>query len=398
MAKKSPVKHPKTKVTRASRPVSVQPMRFAHPFFDTVPPEQRGAQGSFGTRMLSVIQGTLHPIPPLKGSGLMALSDVIGKAGSDAIASANGITIHIAGDTGVPATDHETLQVVVADAMAKDYDPAHPETSPAFFLHLGDVIYGPGLNSYLDQFYSPYIHYPGKIVAIPGNHDGESTAKINDFQKYFCAANQTVPPIAGSIFRQTMTQPGVYWCLDAPFVQIVGLYSNSAENPGFISGTTIGQAQKQWLVKTLGTLKAARDKGVRKALLFATHHPPFSSGGHSGSTGMLADIDDACTKAGIMPDAFLSGHAHSIQRYTRTVQLAGRSIQITYLVSGCGGHGGQIVAPVPKQKTGNPVYEFSYQGWGYTTLHITPTQMTITSHGVDASSSKVIDSVSIRLG
>jgi hypothetical protein len=372
-------------------------MRFAHPFFDTAPPEQRTAQGSFGTRMLDVIQGTLHPIPPVKGRGLLALSDVIGRTGSDAIAAQKEITIHVAGDTGVPETDHETLQVAVADAMAKDYDPAHPEKSPAFFLHLGDVIYGPGQNSYLDQFYRPYMHYPGKIVAIPGNHDGETTAKINDFRKYFCAAKQVVPPIAGSIFRQTMTQPGVYWCLDAPFVQIIGLYSNTAENPGFISGPTIGQAQKLWLVRTLGTIKAARDRGVRKALIFAAHHPPFSSGGHSGSTGMLSDIDDACTKAGIVPDAFFSGHAHSIQRYTRTVQLAGRSIQIPYIVTGCGGHGGQTVEPVPIHKSGNPVYEFSYKGWGYTALHITPNQMTITSHGVDPSSSQVIDTVSVRL-
>jgi len=163
---------------------------------------------------------------------MMVLADIIGKAGSDAIAAAHQITIHVAGDTGVPATDHETNQVIVADEMAKDYDPAHPETSPAFFLHVGDVIYGPGQNSYLDQFYNPYMHYPGKIVAIPGNHDGESDAKIKDFQKYFCAATQAVPPIAGSIFRQTLTQPGVYWCLDAPFVQIVGLYSNSAKTRG----------------------------------------------------------------------------------------------------------------------------------------------------------------------
>ena len=397
MAESSKAKSSKTKRTQASRLRSTQVIRFAHPFFDTVPPEKRTKQGSFGRRMLEHIQGTLHPIPPVKGNGMMVLADIIGKAGSDAIAAAHQITIHVAGDTGVPATDHETNQVIVADEMAKDYDPAHPETSPAFFLHVGDVIYGPGQNSYLDQFYNPYMHYPGKIVAIPGNHDGESDAKIKDFQKYFCAATQAVPPIAGSIFRQTLTQPGVYWCLDAPFVQIIGLYSNSAENPGFISGSTIGQAQKTWLVSTLKTLKAARDKGVRKALIFATHHPPFSSGGHSGSTGMLADIDDACTKAGIMPDAFFSGHAHSIQRYTRTVQSAGRSIPIPYVVTGCGGHGGQRVDPVPTNKSGNPVYEFSYEGWGYTTLQITANAMKITSHGVDAQTSRVIDTTSINL-
>jgi hypothetical protein len=398
MAQSTRVKASTTKRIQGSRLNSTQAIRFAHPFYDTVHPEQREKQGSSGHRMLEHIQGTLRPIPGLRGNGMMTLAEVIGKAGSDAIGAANRITIHVAGDTGVPETDHETNQVVVADAMAKEYDPAHPETSPAFFLHVGDVIYGPGQNSYVDQFYRPYMHYPGKILAIPGNHDGESDAKIKDFQKYFCAAKQALPPIAGSIFRQTMTQPGVYWCLDAPFVQIIGLYSNSAENPGFISGPTIGQAQKTWLVSTLKTIKAARKNGPRKALLFATHHPPFSSGGHSGSAGMLADIDDACTKAGIMPDAFFSGHAHSIQRYTRTVQFAGRAIPIPYIVTGCGGHGGQSVDPVPKVRGGNPLYEFSYKGWGYTTVEITANKMTITSHGVDPSATKVIDSVSVHLG
>jgi hypothetical protein len=394
-ARRATPRKSKKKTTPASK--AAQPIRFAHPFFDTARPEQRAKAGPFGQRMLDHIQGTLNPIPPLRGNGLLSLADVIGKAGSDAIAASNQITIHVAGDTGVPETDHETKQVLVADAMAKDYDPAHPETSPAFFLHVGDVIYGPAPNSYLDQFYRPNMHYPGKIVAIPGNHDGESAAKIGDFQKYFCSAAQVVPPIAGSIFRQTMTEPGVYWCLDAPFLQIIGLYSNSAENPGFISGPSIGQAQKQWLVKTLSSLRAARAGGLRKALIIITHHPPFSSGGHSGSAQMLADIDDACTKAGIMPDAFFSGHAHSIQRYTRTVQFGGRSLRIPYVVTGCAGHGGQTVAPAPANKTGNPEFDFSYEGWGYTKLQVTANALKISSYGVDVQGAKLIDAYSAYL-
>ena len=35
--------------------------------------------------------------------------------------------------------------------------------------------------------------------------------------------------------------------MDAPFVDIIGLYSNCAENPGYISGGVIGQAQKNWV-------------------------------------------------------------------------------------------------------------------------------------------------------
>ena len=49
---------------------------------------------------------------------------------------------------------------------------------------------------------------------------------------------------------------------------------------------------------------------------------------------MLADIDSACTAAGVWPHAVFSGHAHNYQRYTRTVN----SMQIPFLVAGCGGH------------------------------------------------------------
>jgi Calcineurin-like phosphoesterase len=349
-------------------------LRFAHPYFTPTPVNERG-------RMLDHIKGTLHPIPALKGDGKMNLADIIGKSGEQAILASGKIIMHLAGDTGVPEIDHETRQVMVADAMAMDYNAADPAGSPAFFLHLGDVIYGPNPNSFLDQFYRPYMHYPGKIIAIPGNHDGESIEKMAAFQKYFCAATATVPPIAGSIFRQTMTQPGVFWFLDAPFVQIIGLYSNSAENPGFISGATPGQEQKQWLVETLKAVKASRPGNGRKALLFATHHPPYSSGGHSGSTEMLADIDDACNQAGIMPDAFFSGHAHSIQRYTRSVAFGGKTLSIPYIVSGCGGHGDQNVAS-PKSG-GNPTYDFAYKGWGYTRIEVTSQALGIKSFSVD---------------
>ena len=174
-----------SKTTAAAGKVSPQPLRFAHPYFTTIPPAQRKLGKGFGQRMTDYIQGTLSPIPAVKGNSTFTLADVIGQAGSDGIAAAGQIVIHIAGDTGVPEGDTETKQVLVANAMSRDYNAASPHTSPAFFLHVGDVIYGAAPNSYLNEFYRPYVHYPGKIVAIPGNHDGESAAKIADFQTYF---------------------------------------------------------------------------------------------------------------------------------------------------------------------------------------------------------------------
>ena len=373
-------------------------LRFAHPFYTPTPPEARASIPKHGKRMLDHIQATLHPIPGIKrNNGQWSLDEIIGKSGADAIAATGKITIHLTGDTGVPETHSETNQVLVAEAMAHDYQVDAPEKSPAFFLHLGDVIYGQNQTAYLDQFYRPYMHYPGKIIAIPGNHDGDFDFKMAEFQKYFCASSQTVPPIANSIFRQTMNQPGAFWRLDAPFVQIVGLYSNAAENPGFISGPKIGNKQKDWLIATLKALKKSRDAGTRKALLFATHHPPYSSGGHSGSAEMLRDIDDACNQANIMPDAFFSGHAHSIQYYTRTVQFGNQTLKTPYIVSGCGGHGGQPVSPDVGVTKGDHKYEFAHKGWGYTKAEITTGSLTITSYSVDGESVKEIHGVPVPL-
>ena len=52
---------------------------------------------------------------------------------------------------------------------------------------------------------------------------------------------------------------------------------------------------------------------------------------------MLAEIDSICQQAGIMPDMYLSGHAHSYQRYTRDVSFGGRTMEIPYVVAGTGG-------------------------------------------------------------
>jgi len=65
--------------------------------------------------------------------------------------------------------------------------------------------------------------------------------------------------------------------------------------------------------------------------LIAVHHPPFSyaptpkagggDGNHLGNTLMLREIDTICKAQGVYPHAFLSGHAHNYQRYTRKLSL-----------------------------------------------------------------------------
>ncbi|PYU27387.1 MAG: hypothetical protein DMG32_07280 [Acidobacteria bacterium] len=210
---------------------SSQPLRFAHPFYTSQPVAARKPVPGVGTRLVDHIKGNLEPIPAPTRTPSMTLADIIGTQGSKDIENSGAIRFHAVGDTGRSAN---SPQGDVAQAMQVDFDVSKPASSPAFFLHLGDVIYGPYKDQqYRPEFYEPYVHYPGKIIAIAGNHDGEvfpqtDPKTLNAFLANFCASSQKVPPIAGTIYRETMNQPGVYWMLDAPFVQIVGMYSNAA--------------------------------------------------------------------------------------------------------------------------------------------------------------------------
>jgi len=397
------------KRARAPRRTSAsQPLRFAHPFFTTTPISQRPVHPKFGQRLTDYIKGNLETIPAPKRPPLMTLSDIIGATATQEIQNTSSVSFHAVGDTGRSA---DSPQGYVAEAMAKDFkDVSKPAECPAFFFHLGDVIYGHDkVQSYRREFYEPYVHYPGKIIAIPGNHDGETfpgsdPTTLQAFQANFCAPSQSVPTIAGTIFRQTMNQPAVYWQLNAPFVDIVGLYSNAAENPGFISGQIPGQAQKTWLIGCLRKIKAQRNAGVCKALVFASHHPPYSVGGHSGSSDMLADIDDACNQAGIMPDLYLSGHSHSYQRYSRQLNFGGRSLNIPYIVAGTGGINDQTVPQATGQVTsdsnGQHTYLQSYRGYGYLLVQATKQGLTVNFNAVDEQTRQIasgVDHVTINV-
>jgi hypothetical protein len=348
----------------------------------------------------------LGPIPAPKGNPMMDLKDIIGQPGTDEIQHAGAIKFHATGDTGRPGGAN-TEQEQVAEAMTGDYDPAAGARNPALLLHLGDVIYGHDkAQLYRDEFYRPYMKYPGKIVAIPGNHDGETFAgtdpvPLKEFLSNFCASTAVVPSTAADvrIFRETMTQPGVYWMLSTPFANIIGLYSNIAEGPGNLLGASGDDQQIKWLTKTLTNLKQAGD---RKALVIATHHPSFSSGGHSGSPDMLAQIDKACNDAGMAPHAMLAGHSHTYQRYTRTARVGGANVQIPCLVAGCGGHAASAVTAANGQQMGETVFEKSLKGYGYLLMTATAAQVSIemidTTDGVKRPFDKVtVDVASHRV-
>jgi hypothetical protein len=385
-----------------------EPLRFAHPFVTTIPISKRKSIAGLGVRMTDHIKKKLEQIPKPKREPTMLLSDVIGKAGVADIETTKSITFHALGDSG-NETSH--MPELIAEAMATDYNTSKPGNSPAFFCHLGDIIYYKNTDEgYHSQFYAPYKNYPGKIISVPGNHDGElfkydgtstgQTKSLEEFQKNFCQPTPGVPPAAGTIFREMVSQPAVYWVLQGPFVDIIGLYSNVAENPGYISTAEIGDSQKKWLVKTLTAIQKDRaQKGNKKALIIVVHHPPITGGGgHSSSTEMLADIDDACNIAGVMPDAVLAGHAHNYQRFTRYVSFKGKALEIPFVVCGTGGRGITKVAKADKKKNGDHVFEKSFMTYGYLNVTVTEKLLTIIFNQVDdAGKKKPADKVVVNL-
>ncbi|MFT4114139.1 metallophosphoesterase family protein [Silvibacterium sp.] len=275
---------------------------------------------------------------------ILTLAQVYGSAGdakTSAITQSGQIVFHSVGDTG--SVEGPTTQSLVADKMVSDFDEDDAADVPSFFFHLGDVVYYFGEAAYYyDQFYEPYRNYPAPIVAIPGNHDGvvykaDPAPTLAAFLTNFVSPSPVVSPDAGGLVRTAQIQPGVYFTFDAPFVRILGLYSNVLEDPGVISDesgtyTTLDQRQIDFLTTALKRIVSESYAG---AVIVAVHHPPYTGGSvHGGSPKMLADIDACCTAAGFWPHAVFSGHSHNYQRYTRTVNGG----STPYIVAGCGGH------------------------------------------------------------
>jgi Calcineurin-like phosphoesterase len=300
----------------------------------------------------------LQPFPKSRQPEVLSLSQVLGQTAVDAITKAGSIVFHSVGDTG--GVKEPSKQFAVADAMAKDLAGKTYQTGqPAFFYHLGDVVYFLGQEQYYyDQFYDPYRNYDAPIFAIPGNHDGMvaqsgKQKSLAGFLENFCTTKPGPAPEEQQFARTTMTQPGVYFTLDAPFVKIIGLYSNTSEGAtqGVISGSVAGTAQITFLQQQLKAAAAARKGGNHFALIIAVHHPAFTgSDDHVPSSNVLRDLDAACQQAGILPDIVMSGHAHLYERFTR---YKGGN-QIPFLVAGMGGYF-NLSGEKPSSKGGAPL-------------------------------------------
>jgi predicted phosphodiesterase len=350
---------------------------------------------------------------PLVNPPRINLADVVGAQALASIVAARRISFNAVGDTGAAKVLSIANEAGVADSMAAlVQDPIGPD-SPAFFFHLGDVIYNFGEGQYYyDQFYEPFRAYDRPIFAVPGNHDGSvfgdepdtpQIPTLTAFVRNFCAATPGPPPDGGSAVRSTMNQPGVYFTLDAPYLSVIGLYSNVLEGPGVISSEggryPIGDQQTEFLASELARLKPARVAG-EQAVILALHHPPVSADlDHGGTVGLSADIDQACAQAGMYPDVIVSGHAHLYQRFTRAVN----GTEVPYIISGSGGYGltppqSNITGPITQGDwtlVAPPILEY-----GYLTVTVdfgsTPPTLTV-SFTTTAGGPKEQDSVVVDL-
>ena len=271
-----------------------------------------------------------EPIPHPSPQQLVAPLSVFDPHASEAAESGGRLVFHCVGDVGgIHGTD---TQEFVAEAMEEQITHAKANTVPAFLYIVGDVVYFNGQQRlYKKEFYEPYQYYRRLIFAIPGNHDGDTHVRKGDrpdtepslygFFENFCAS----APHHASPYRMTMTQPYPYWTLEAPFITIIGLYSN-------VEGSldARGRSDQQHYLET--QLRAA-DK--TKKLLVTVHHPPFSLDSvHGGCPDILNALDRAFSVTDRVPDAVISGHVHNYQRFSRKV----RGGSIPYVVLGNGGY------------------------------------------------------------
>jgi len=272
----------------------------------------------------------LEAIPrPAPGNLSVALS-VFDPRASKAASDAGKLVFHCVGDTG--GIHGTATQEAIATEMENQLKTAGEGDQARFFYHLGDVIYFNGQSTlYKSEFFEPFQYYPALIFAIPGNHDGDTQTRRGDlpdtepslygFFLNFCDSS----PQHASPYRMSMTQPYVYWTLNAPFVTIIGLYSN-------VEGSldARGRNDQQHYLET-----QMKNADPNKKLLITVHHPPFSlDSAHGGTPDILTALDSGIAASGRIPDAVISGHVHNYQRFSRTID----NRTIPYVVAGAGGY------------------------------------------------------------
>jgi len=245
----------------------------------------------------------------------------------------NHLVFYMVGDTG--SVRNTSFQHNVAAKMIA-LDESMPEANKTQFLyHLGDVVYNFGeADLYYDQFFSAYRNYAKPVFAIAGNHDSDVNPaaaapyqSLDAFSAVFCDAERSAVPFSKEINWQSVNQPNVYWTMESPLANIIGLHSNVPKF-GYVS-----KEQKKWFIEELKTASAQRPE---KALIVCIHHAPFSADvNHGSSLPMIEFLESSFEESGVFPDIVFSGHVHNYQRIQK-VYASGKTVP--FIVAGAGGY------------------------------------------------------------
>lgn len=241
-------------------------------------------------------------------------------------------SFNMVGDTG--GIRNPDGQKKIAEQMIRQINDSNTAAQPAFLYHLGDVVYHFGeAEQYDRQFFTPYKHYTRPIFAIAGNHDSDVNPanpkpykSLDAFSAVFCDTESRDIAFSESKLRKSMIQPNVYWTLQTPLANIIGLHSN-APKYGYI-----GDNQRKWFTEEL---KAAAKERPGKAIIICIHHAPYTADfNHGSSIPMITFLENAFTESGVRPDIIFSGHVHNYQRFNKT--YADGKI-LPFVVCGAGG-------------------------------------------------------------
>jgi hypothetical protein len=287
------------------------------------------------------------------------------------------VTLLVIGDHG--GIEDPNPQNAVSNAMQAR---ATQDPRPTAVYSVGDVVYFYGdATKYGPQFYEAYAHLELPILAIPGNHDGDtlddpSRAPLDTFMANFCAASPHLPPGNEEYNRDVETQPYCDWTLALDAVTIVGVYTNVP------SHGHLEKSQTDWLTAELKAAPSGRP------LIVALHHPPYSVDAmHGGSKPMGDALDAVFAAAERVPELVLSGHVHNYQRFTRTIN----GKQVPYVVMGNSGyHNLHRLASdaAPGLQLGDVVFNYGDDShWGFLELSvhdnvISATYTAVTKDGV----------------
>jgi hypothetical protein len=330
------------------------------------------------------------PFQPLPAPNGLApyrfdLSQLLTEDAVQKIAASGSMVFHSVGDTG----DERGKQMdFVAAMMTADFDASPTGKAPAFYYHLGDVVYFAGdIDKYGETFYETYAEYPALIVAIPGNHDCQpddpqdgpvdpNKVPLDGFVQNFMSKDPTqLGSLKTTSSRTQMDLPNVYWTFTTPFATFIGLFSNVSETEAEIHPDQIA-----WFRSEL----TAADPDL--ALIVAIHHPPYSGDTeHSGSSAAEQYLFESFAATNRYPHLVLSGHVHNYQRFTVKQSTQGGSIDVPCIVAGAGGYtnlgklpkidGAYPTAPMALTST-LTLEQYNQDNFGFLRLEVSKTSIT----------------------